>query len=89
MSVNEASVQSALSKVVDANTGKDLTNAVARNIKVSGNDVALEVELGYPGKSQHEPIRRQVVEALKARGRRQCRRSRSRRRSCRTPCSAA
>src|ERR671913_2240322 len=67
MSVNEASVQSALSKVVDANTGKDLTKA-ARNIKVSGNDVALEVELGYPGKSQQEPIRRQVVEALKGAG---------------------
>ena len=67
MSVNEASVQSALSKVVDANTGKDLTK-VARNIKLSGNDVALEVELGYPGKSQHEPIRRQVVEALKGAG---------------------
>src|SRR5918993_497662 len=67
MSVNEASVQSALSKVVDANTGKDLTKA-ARNIKLSGNDVALEVELGYPGKSQQEPIRRQVVEALKGAG---------------------
>jgi ATP-binding protein involved in chromosome partitioning len=67
MSVNEASVQSALSQVVDANTGKDLTK-VARNIKLSGNDVALEVELGYPGKSQQEPIRRQVVEALKAAG---------------------
>ena len=67
MSVNEASVQSALSKVVDPNTGKDLTKA-ARNVKVSGADVSLEVELGYPGKSQHEPIRRQVVEALKATG---------------------
>ena len=67
MSVNEASVQSALSKVVDPNTGKDLTKA-ARNVKVSGSDVALDIELGYPGKSQHEPIRRQVVEALKAAG---------------------
>ena len=67
MSVNEASVQSALSQVVDANTGKDLTK-VARNIKLSGNDVALEVELGYPRKSQQEPIRRQVVEALKGVG---------------------
>ena len=75
-------------KVVDANTGKDLTK-VARNIKLSGNDVALEIELGYPGKSQHEPIRRQVVEALKARGRRQCLGQGARRKWCRMPCSAA
>ena len=49
MSVNEASVQGALSKVVDPNTGKDLGKS-GRNIKVSGNDVALDIELGYPGK---------------------------------------
>src|SRR3989337_3490444 len=67
MSVNEASVQSGLSKVVDPNTGKDLSKA-ARNVRVSGNDVALDIEVGYPGKSQHDPIRRQVAEALKAGG---------------------
>src|SRR6188474_1008540 len=67
MSVNEASVQSALSKVVDPNTGKDLTKA-ARNVKVSGSDVSLDIELGYPGKSQHEPIRRQVAQALRQAG---------------------
>ena len=67
MSVNEASVQSALSKLIDPNTGKDLSKA-ARNVRVSGNDVALDIELGYPGRSQHEPIRRQVAEALKSGG---------------------
>src|SRR5918996_2653809 len=67
MSVNEASVQAALSKVVDPNTGRDLTKA-ARNVKVSGSDVSLEIELGYPGRSQHEPLRREVVQALKAAG---------------------
>ena len=40
----------------------------ARNVRVSGNDVSLDVELGYPGKSQHEPIRREVVQALKQAG---------------------
>jgi ATP-binding protein involved in chromosome partitioning len=69
MSVNESSVQDALRKLVDPNTGKDyVSTKSARNIKVSGNDVALEIELGYPGKSQHEPIRRQVMQALKATG---------------------
>jgi len=69
MSVNEASLQEALRKLVDPNTGKDyVTTRSARNIKVSGADVALDIELGYPGKSQHEPIRRQVVQTLKAAG---------------------
>jgi ATP-binding protein involved in chromosome partitioning len=69
MSVTEASVQEALRKLVDPNTGKDyVSTRSARNIKISGNDVALEIELGYPGKSQHEPIRREVVQALKGAG---------------------
>jgi ATP-binding protein involved in chromosome partitioning len=37
-------------------------------VKVSGDSVSVEIELGYPGKSQFEPIRRQVIEALKAAG---------------------
>jgi ATP-binding protein involved in chromosome partitioning len=69
MSVSEASVQDALRKVIDPNTGKDyVSTRSARNIKVSGSDVSLELELGYPGKSQHEPLRRQVTQALKAAG---------------------
>jgi ATP-binding protein involved in chromosome partitioning len=69
MSVTEGSVQDALRKLVDPNTGKDyVSTRSARNIKVSGNDVALEIELGYPGKSQHDPIRREVVQALKGAG---------------------
>ncbi|HEX6155690.1 MAG TPA: iron-sulfur cluster assembly protein, partial [Burkholderiales bacterium] len=69
MSVSESSIQEALRKLVDPNTGKDyVSTRSARNIKVSGNDVALEIELGYPGKSQHEPIRREVVQTLKNAG---------------------
>src|SRR5258708_4434815 len=69
MSVNESSIQEALRKLVDPNTGKDfVATRSARNIKVTGSDVSLEIELGYPGKSQHEPIRRQVIEALKGAG---------------------
>ena len=69
MSFSEAQVQEALRKLVDPNTGKDfIATRSARNIKVSGADVSLDIELGYPGKSQHEPIRRQVIQALKAAG---------------------
>src|SRR5262249_61039452 len=53
----------------DPNTGKDfVATRSAKNIKLSGNDVSLDIELGYPGKSQHEPIRRQVIQALKGAG---------------------
>jgi ATP-binding protein involved in chromosome partitioning len=69
MSVSESSIQEALRKLVDPNTGKDyVATRSARNIKVSGSDVSLDIELGYPGRSQHEPIRRQVAEALKGAG---------------------
>ncbi|MBV8032864.1 MAG: iron-sulfur cluster carrier protein ApbC [Betaproteobacteria bacterium] len=69
MSLNENQVQDVLRKVVDPNTGKDLLSTrSARNVKISGGDVALDIELGYPGKSQHEPIRREVQAALRAAG---------------------
>jgi ATP-binding protein involved in chromosome partitioning len=58
MSLNEQQVQEALRRIVDPNTGKDLLSTrSARNIRVSGSDVALDVELGYPGRSQQEPRR--------------------------------
>ena len=69
MPFSEADVQSVLKKLVDPNTGKDfVAMRAARNIKVSGGDVSLDVELGYPGKSQHEPIRRQIIQALRQAG---------------------
>ena len=69
MSLSEAAVQAVLRQLVDPNTGKDfLATRSARNIRVSGEDVALDIELGYPGKSQLEPIRRQVAQALKQAG---------------------
>ena len=69
MPLSEAQVQSVLRSLVDPNTGKDfVATRSARNIKISGSDVSLDIELGYPGKSQHEPIRRQVTQALKHAG---------------------
>jgi ATP-binding protein involved in chromosome partitioning len=69
MPLSDSAVQAALRAIVDPNTGKDLLSTrSARNIKLAGSDVSLDIELGYPGKSQHEPIRRQVTQALKAAG---------------------
>src|SRR3989442_8820923 len=69
MPLSDADVQGVLKQLIDPNTGKDfVATRSARNMKLSGNDVSLDIELGYPGKSQHEPIRRQVVQALKQAG---------------------
>jgi ATP-binding protein involved in chromosome partitioning len=69
MSFTETTAQEALKSLVDPNTGKDFVSTRSvKNLKVAGNDVALAIELGYPGKSQHEPIRRQVIQALKGAG---------------------
>jgi len=69
MSLDTARIQTVLKDVVDPNTGKDLiASRCIRNIKVSGNDVSLDVELGYPARTQIEPIRALVVNALKAAG---------------------
>jgi ATP-binding protein involved in chromosome partitioning len=69
MAISEAQVQSVLKQLVDPNTTKDFVSTRSvKNVKVSGDDVSLDIELGYPGKSQFEPIRRQVVQALKQAG---------------------
>src|SRR5258708_28884294 len=69
MPLSDADVQGVLKQLIDPNTGKDfLSTRSARNVRVSGNDVSLDLELGYPGKSRHEPIRRQVVQALNQAG---------------------
>ncbi len=69
MPLAESQVQTALKSLVDPNTGKDfIAGRALKNLRISGDEIALEIELGYPGKSQHEPIRRQVAEALKSAG---------------------
>ncbi|KIF82376.1 iron-sulfur cluster carrier protein ApbC [Noviherbaspirillum autotrophicum] len=67
MSINAEAVKAALSTVVDPNTGKDLiTGKSAKNIQVSGSDVTLDVELGYPAKSQIELIRQAATDSIRA-----------------------
>ncbi|HXF67353.1 MAG TPA: iron-sulfur cluster carrier protein ApbC [Burkholderiales bacterium] len=67
MAVTEQQVQDALRQLIDPNTRKDyVTTRSARNIKVEGDRVSVEIVLGYPAKSQLEPIRQQVLEKLKS-----------------------
>jgi ATP-binding protein involved in chromosome partitioning len=66
MSISELQVKAALKDVIDPNTGKDfVTTRVAKNIKVSGNDVSLDIELGYPAQSQFDAIRKSVIDQIK------------------------
>jgi ATP-binding protein involved in chromosome partitioning len=67
MSVTSEQVQQALKSVIDPNTGRDfLATKSAKNIRVDGGDISLDIELGYPAKSQIDSLRRAVIEALQA-----------------------
>jgi len=67
MSISESQIQTALKEVTDPNTGKDLiTSKSARNIKVDGNNVALDIVLGYPANSVMAEIQKLVSEKLKS-----------------------
>ena len=69
MPMSETDVRAILSKLVDPNTGKDfISTRSVKSVKLEGGAVSVEIELGYPGKSQFEPIRRQVIDALKTAG---------------------
>ena len=67
MAVTAESVAAALTQLIDPNTKKDFVSTrSAKNIKVDGDKVSLDVELGYPAKTQVEAIRAAVVGAIKA-----------------------
>ena len=67
MSFTETDVQSALKSLIDPNTKKDFVSGKSiKNIKVSGNDVALDVLLGYPAKSVWDEIKAMVEGHLKS-----------------------
>jgi ATP-binding protein involved in chromosome partitioning len=66
MPFSEAEARAALAKLVDPNTGKDyVSSRSVKSVRLSAADVQVDIELGYPGKSQFEPIRREVTAALK------------------------
>jgi len=64
--VQEAALLAALKTVVDPHTGKDFVGARAlKNLRIDGDDVSFDVELGYPAKSLHPALRRQFIEAAR------------------------
>jgi ATP-binding protein involved in chromosome partitioning len=66
MSITAEDVKTALAAVVDPNTNKDyVSTRSVKNIQVEGGNVALDIELGYPAKSQFALVRNAVIEALR------------------------
>ena len=67
MAVSVEAVQAVLKELIDPNTRKDYVSSKSvKNIKIEGDAVFFDVELGYPAKSQVEPIRQQLEGAVKA-----------------------
>ncbi len=64
--VNEAVLLDALKAVIDPNTGKDLVSTKAlKNLRIEAGDVAFDVELGYPAKSQMPAMRKALIAAAR------------------------
>ena len=67
MAVTELQVQTALQALIDPNTHKDyVSTKSARNIKIDGGAVSLDILLSYPAQSQLASIKQQVEDGIKA-----------------------
>ena len=66
MAITELLIQSTLKICIDPNTGKDfISSKSARNIRVNGSDVSVDIALGYPAKSVMADVQALVSMALK------------------------
>src|SRR5512144_749172 len=67
MAVKQADVEQALRGVIDPNTGRDfVASKSVRRIQVDGDAVAVDIQLGYPARSQHDSLKRLVHDAVAA-----------------------
>ena len=67
MAVTQEAVLAALKNFIDPNTRKDYVSTRAvKNLKVEDGQVSFDVELGYPAKTQIDPIRTALVDAVRA-----------------------
>jgi len=65
MSITTSIIESSLKLCIDPNTGKDfISSKSAKNIQVDGNNVSLDVVLGYPAKSIMEDVKALVTDHL-------------------------
>ena len=66
MSITTDTIKNALRELIDPITDENYVDGKsAKNIVIDGNNVSLEIVLGYPGKSLTEVIRKSVIDRLK------------------------
>ena len=64
--LTDAALLAALGTVVDPNTGADFVSTrQLKNLRIDGGNVAFDVELGYPAKSQIAPLRTALIAAAR------------------------
>jgi ATP-binding protein involved in chromosome partitioning len=67
MAISEADVQASLRTLNDPNTGRDFVSGKSvRKVQIDGNNVAVDLMLAYPARSQHEVLRKLVAQQLAA-----------------------
>ena len=67
MAQTEEQVRAALAQLVDPVTQRDyVSSGDVKTVKLDGNDVTVEIVLGYPAKSVIDDMKRSITEALKA-----------------------
>ena len=67
MAITQENIQDALKSLVDPNTGRDfIASKSAKNIKVDGGDVNVDIVLGYPANSVMESVKSLVESHLQA-----------------------
>ena len=65
MPVTDTLLLDALKTVIDPNTGTDFVSTrQLKNLRITGADVAFEIELGYPAKSQIDALRAALLAAV-------------------------
>ncbi len=66
MAISENNVQDALKNLIDPNTGADfISSKSAKNIQINGNNISVDIVLGYPAKSVINEIKNLVETQLK------------------------
>ncbi len=66
MTINEIDIQNSLKALLDPNTGRDfITSKSAKNIQISGNNISVDIVLGYPAKSVMSSVQTLVIQHLK------------------------
>jgi ATP-binding protein involved in chromosome partitioning len=67
MAIHEADVQGRLRALIDPNTGRDFVGGKAvKKIAIDGGAITVDLQLGYPARTQYESLRRMIADDLAA-----------------------